>query len=120
MNRVKHLTMIILKVVFILLCFVLASAMTTLQNAPLARFDEMKGHIGAENCEVLVLSEGDGSVVYDMMDGKILFDIEPFFDVLHPVNDRGVRLFKHLCDFGKTLGGELARNVHRHLPWRDN
>ena len=76
MNRVKHLTMIILKVVFILLCFVLASAMTTLQNAPLARFDEMKGHIGAENCEVLVLSEGDGSVVYDMMDGKILFDIE--------------------------------------------
>ena len=75
MNRVKHLTMIILKVVFILLCFVLASAMTTLQNAPLARFDEMKGHTGAEGCEVLVLSEDDGSLEYDVVDGKIVFDI---------------------------------------------
>ncbi|MBR2024581.1 MAG: hypothetical protein IKA02_02090 [Clostridia bacterium] len=78
MSRVKHITMLIFKLSFIVLCFAIASVFTVLQSA-VGKFDNLKNQIPLDQCEVLVLDssfdENGASLSYEIKDGKIVFDI---------------------------------------------
>ena len=78
MSRAKHITMLIFKLLFIVLCFAFASVFTVLQSS-INRFDNLKNKIGLEQCEILVMDSGfdtsGASLSYEIKDGKIIFDI---------------------------------------------
>lgn len=72
MNRVKHLTALIIRVVFILLVFVATMVMMSMQSyaadqIPIARdFDE-------DNIDIL--TENGATVSWEIVDGELVFDI---------------------------------------------
>ena len=76
MNRAKHITMLVFKILFIILCFAIASVFTVLQSIPLNRFDKLKNKIGLDACEILVMNDNGASLSYEVVDGKINFDIK--------------------------------------------
>ena len=76
MNRAKHVTMLIFKILFIILCFAIASVFTVLQSIPLNRFDNLKNKIGLDECEILVMDDNGASLSYEVVDDKIIFDIK--------------------------------------------
>jgi len=79
MSRVKHAIMIVFKVVFILLCFAVASVYTALSGMDTTALDGMKGSYGVEACEVEIFDssyrEGGATLAYQIVDGKIVFDL---------------------------------------------
>ncbi|MBQ4066125.1 MAG: hypothetical protein IJD22_00645, partial [Clostridia bacterium] len=79
MNRIKHLTMLILKIVFIILCFVLASAMSALQSIPLNETEHLKSHTGLKECTVQFnesdFAETGASASYEIVGSDIVFHI---------------------------------------------
>ena len=78
MSRAKHITMLIFKLLFIVLCFAIASVFTLLQGA-VGKFDNLKNQIPLDKCEIVVLDssfdENGASLSYEIKDGKIVFDI---------------------------------------------
>lgn len=79
MSRAKHIAMLVFKVVFIILCFALASLYSILANANTEMFDLMKNRVGLDKCEILVMDssfdEVGASLDYRFEDGKIVFDL---------------------------------------------
>ena len=80
MNRVKHITMLIFKILFIVLCFAMASVFTVLQSIPINRFDNLKSKTGLDKCQIVVMDEdfdkSGASLSYEIVDNKIIFDIK--------------------------------------------
>ncbi len=78
MSRAKHITMLIFKLLFIILCFAIASVFTVLQGA-VGKFDNLKNQMYLDQCEILVLDssfeKNGASLSYEIKDGKIVFDI---------------------------------------------
>lgn len=76
MSRVKHVTMLIVKLVFILLCFLASAVMTSLQ---MYRTDEIRIVDGLEDKDISVLGENfestGASLSYEITDEGIVFDI---------------------------------------------
>lgn len=79
MSRIKHIVMILFKVFFIVLCFLVATSYSAIKSADLSALEGMKNKVDLEGCEVLVFSSGfeesGASVTYEVKDGKIIFDI---------------------------------------------
>lgn len=79
MSRVKHIIMLALKVVYIVLCFVMATVFTALGNMDTSVLDGMKARLNADNCEIKVMDAGfeenGASLTYEIKDGRIVFDL---------------------------------------------
>ena len=76
MSRFKHLTMLIMKLVFIVICFIASAVMTSLMEY---RTDEIRIGDGITEKDILVFDsdfENTGaSLSYEISDGDIIFDI---------------------------------------------
>lgn len=76
MSRIKHLTMLIMKLVFIVICFIASAVMTSLMEY---RTDEIRIGDGITEKDILVFDsdfESTGaSLSYEISDGDIIFDI---------------------------------------------
>ena len=77
MNRLKHFTMLVFKLLFIVACFALASITTVLQNYSNTLLTAMKDPTGLDGCEIEVFcsSQSGTSLTYQIEDGKIVFDL---------------------------------------------
>ncbi|MBR6562558.1 MAG: hypothetical protein IKK70_01300 [Clostridia bacterium] len=79
MSRAKHIAMLVFKVIFIILCFALASLTSILTNANTEMFDLMKSKVELDKCEILVMDssfdEVGASLDYRFEEGKIVFDL---------------------------------------------
>lgn len=79
MNKAKHLSMLVFKIIFIILYFALATVMNALEDFSLDRLGGIKGATALDECEILVFDAKfpvtGASLSYEVVDGDIVFDI---------------------------------------------
>lgn len=79
MGRVKHAMTLVFKLFFIVFCFMLAASYTALKNMDTTTLDGMKGKLGVDSCEIMVMDATfemiGASLKYEIKDSKIVFDL---------------------------------------------
>ena len=73
MSRAKHLSMLILKICVLVLCFSAVTIMTSLQTYST---DEINVVSGMKNKDILVTAENGATATYEIIDGEIVFNIK--------------------------------------------
>ncbi|MBE6688764.1 MAG: hypothetical protein E7588_05750 [Ruminococcaceae bacterium] len=133
MSRVKHLVMLVFKLFLVVLCFAAAAVMTALQKLPTSTFEDLNGRMSLENCEIMVMDtdfgETGASLSYEIVDGKIVFDLvqsgENYDDVnvliTYPVfgyDATAMREYLYETLGDKAADEEVYLKAMQEGPWR--